>query len=180
MYKLYLTDTSCDNLDYSRLPQDLLYLSNKKPDSSLSKAGMLLALDALDEFNALPLKYLVSGKPVSSRDDVYLSISHTNTIAVCAVSNKPVGVDVEAANRPISQRVVSRFSAHEREIAERSAVDRVKIWIAKEALAKCEDIGITKAIDIDIVGKDGSIGVLGYSFSFVWHENYIISICVKQ
>ena len=180
MYKLYLADVSCGNQDFSRLPQDLLHLADRKPNKLLSKAGMLLAYDALQQLDALPLCYEKSGKPISSKEDVHLSISHTEGIAVCVVSDNPIGVDVERYDRLAPKHIIARLSLREQELASRSNEDFIKIWTAKEALAKCEGIGITVALSIDLVNDKGVITRQGFSINHKTINDYIVCICEKN
>ena len=60
-------------------------------------AGLLL-VNALREAGVsdMKLRYLSNGKPVLANEpDVHFNLSHSGNLAVCAVSDHPVGVDVE-------------------------------------------------------------------------------------
>ncbi len=179
MYKLFVADISCGNLDFSRLPQDLLYLADRKPNKLLSKAGMLLAYDALRQLNALPLRYDNNGKPISSKEDVHLSISHTENMAVCAVSDCHIGVDIELKDRTAPRHIIGRFSPDEQELANRSNADFIRLWTAKEAFAKCEGIGIGKALNINMLDDKGDIRKQGFAIDFEYTNNFIVCICEK-
>lgn len=71
-----------------------------------------------------------------------LSISHTRGGALAAVSPRPVGVDLEAWDRPFSERAWQwAFSPEERALAQGRAGEEawpapLALWCAKEAAAK--------------------------------------------
>ena len=72
-------------------------------DRRLSLGAGLLAAYALREAGAedLTLQTGENGKPeLLSYPDIHFNLSHSGTIAVCAVSDRPVGVDVEFLGRP--------------------------------------------------------------------------------
>lgn len=77
------------------------------------------------------------GKPYfPNQTDIQFSLSHTTEAVVCAISDRPCGVDIESVHRPVNQRVCTRFFT-KKEIA--CAVDPVhflEVWTRKEALIK--------------------------------------------
>lgn len=77
-----------------------------------------------------------NGKPYVDGDPVFFSVSHSENKAVIAVSDTPVGVDMEVLPRKIPQSVLSRFSDRER--AEINGNERkfLENWTAKEAFVK--------------------------------------------
>lgn len=77
---------------------------------------------------------------VDGRPDLYVSISHSADACVLAVSDTPVGVDVESL-RPQLQRIAHKILT-EAELA-RAHYDTpslLRLWTAKEAVFKCAAI----------------------------------------
>ena len=88
----------------------------------------------------VPLCLDENDKPYVQGDPVYLSISHSGNWAVCAVDQKPVGVDVEVI-RGVQEKFVARVcSETERQYiryGDAGCLQRFwECWTAKEALFK--------------------------------------------
>lgn len=76
-----------------------------------------------------------NGKPYVAGNPVYFSVSHSRDIGVIAISNDPVGVDLEIISGKRHDSVLSRFSAREKsEIS--SERDFLVHWTAREAFVK--------------------------------------------
>ena len=90
---------------------------------------------------ALPAVCVTSrGKPYFPDSPHYFSISHTKRRAVCALSDKPVGVDVEETDRQIDLRladkILSPAELRRYETAEDKRLALLRLWVLKEAYAK--------------------------------------------
>lgn len=87
--------------------------------------------------NGAILTHTPDGAPsVEGHDDINISVSHSRTLAAVAVSERPVGVDVEQF-RPQLERVAARFlSPREHEIALNIENGLLRAWTAKEAVFK--------------------------------------------
>ena len=68
-----------------------------------------------------------SGKPLT--EGAFFSISHSGDMVLCAVSERPVGVDVERL-RPVPARLADRFGTQEPE-------EFFRLWTRMEARVKC-------------------------------------------
>ena len=82
-------------------------------DKKRTVAGEMLARKAVaDRCGTLPenVNFSVSeyGKPYCTDVDVQFSISHCGDIVICAVSDKPVGADIEKI-RPINLKTAKEF-----------------------------------------------------------------------
>ena len=79
----------------------------------------------------------------------YISISHSATHAAVAVSNAPIGIDIEQP-RPQLERVAARFlSEREQAAAQSIGNGLLKAWTAKEAVFKAvPEQGVDFARDI--------------------------------
>ena len=101
--------------------------------------------DALSiDIRELDIKRTDGGKWVA--DGVYFSLSHTAELASVAVSDQPVGVDIEAVRATLSGRCAERILT-EREANEYNSLpesDRedyiISKWSGKEALFKREEL----------------------------------------
>ncbi len=76
----------------------------------------------------------------------HLSLSHSRGAALAAMARQPLGVDLEASNRPIAPPLARRFfspqEAHALDLLERehgsqwAQRQRLACWLAKESLCK--------------------------------------------
>ena len=73
-----------------------------------------------------------NGKPYfPERPDIHFSLSHTKTHVLVAVSDKPVGVDVETV-RPVRRGVPERVCSPD----EQRQFDFFELWVLKESFLK--------------------------------------------
>lgn len=88
---------------------------------------------------------LASGQPTLPGTGLFCSVSHTDGLCVCAVSDAPVGIDAEKL-RDAPMRVAERiFSPEERDaIASSDDPRRVffEIWTARESVVKLTGAGL--------------------------------------
>lgn len=122
-------------------------------------------------------------KPYAKGIDVHFSISHSKDVVVCAVSDKPIGIDVEKI-RPINLSVAKRVCTDDEllEVFGRVPKDDdfgytdntqvltrfFKQWCAKEAYVKCSGKGLSSGLEHTPENK-----------SFV-QDGYVICICQQQ
>ena len=84
------------------------------------------------------VEFLPSGKPVFANRRVEFSLSHGGALCAVALSDAPVGVDVEPASRLLSPALSVRL----RTPMERAAnISDIALWCAKEALVKRDGRG---------------------------------------
>ena len=115
----------------ARLPAD-----RRRWDQPLAAWGLLaLACREVWGLTALPpVEWEPGGRPrFSAAEDRWFSLSHTRGAAVCALWDRPVGVDVEAA-RKVSARLMDRLGAAGEE-------DFLRRWTCREAAAKRLGLG---------------------------------------
>lgn len=121
------------------------------------------------------------GKPYAVGLDVHFSISHSGDYAVCAVSDKEIGIDIEKI-RKINPKTFERF-ASEKEIGYISSHQNglFEIWTLKEAYFKCVGTGIgtdIKNVSFDITENGILCSEKGFVCRFVSVDgNYICAIC---
>jgi 4'-phosphopantetheinyl transferase len=90
-----------------------------------------------------PVTLLGAGKPVLARQsEVHFSLSHSGPWAMCAISDRPVGVDVQQV-RPVKLSIARRFHPQEREWLSRQTegeqqAEFFRLWTRKEAWVKAQ------------------------------------------
>uniref|UniRef100_A0AAU2W2A1 4'-phosphopantetheinyl transferase superfamily protein n=1 Tax=Streptomyces sp. NBC_00008 TaxID=2903610 RepID=A0AAU2W2A1_9ACTN len=97
------------------------------------------------------------GRPATG-GGVHFSLSHTRGVALLALADEPVGVDVERApeNRVVSEIGDQFHPAEREELAALPAEERpaafVRAWTRKEAYLKGTGIGLAKGLSHDHMG----------------------------
>lgn len=122
------------------------YINSAKGKARTERAmGMLLLSEALGELGVsrYGINILPSGKPILIGPELHFSISHAGGLCALAVSDSPVGVDLQdldAASRISDLKSFARryFSADEyKAFAEEPTPEQLcRIWTRKEALCK--------------------------------------------
>ena len=89
------------------------------------------------------------GKPaLAEYPDIHFNLSHCRTAIICAVSDRPVGVDIESITRKVSDTLIN-YSMNEEEqkqIASSQKQDFFRLWTMKEALVKLRGTGLQGSI----------------------------------
>lgn len=86
------------------------------------------------------------GKPsIVGRPDIHFSLSHCREAAICVLSDRPVGIDIESVGR-YNERL-ARYTMNDEEMAQILAFNRpdiafTRLWTQKEAVLKCTGEGI--------------------------------------
>lgn len=133
------------------------YVDSLKTEAARKRtvAGELLVKSALKDDGIVILKDEY-GKPFIKGSDKYISISHSNDYAVCAVSDSPVGIDIEI-KREINLNTTRKF-CNDTELAYITANDSqnrfFEIWTAKEAAYKLIGGKEKSLINIDVFKYD--------------------------
>jgi 4'-phosphopantetheinyl transferase len=110
---------------------------------------------------AITLRYGPNGKPEVVTDEsvgpIHFSVSHSAGLAVYAVAEEPVGVDVERYRRLPVEELASRFlSDHEAAAVGRAREEAqselfITCWTRKEAYLKATGVGLSGALrDFDV------------------------------
>ena len=88
------------------------------------------------------------GKPyIKNKDGAWLefSLSHTNGAVIAAFSEDvEIGIDIERADRRISDALYSRVLCDEERFHATSGADFLRAWVQKEAFLKRLGVGITR------------------------------------
>jgi len=144
-YKENLNDAE-KTLDKKRLEE----LSSRKKETEYaisvyaSAAAVRLAKEFISDGNAeLIFERDGRGKPYfKNTDGLFFSISHSFPHYAAAVSDKPVGIDIEKirdVNLNISQRM---FTENEKEYVGNDTVRFFEVWTKKEAYSKFTGKGL--------------------------------------
>lgn len=93
-----------------------------------------------------PVEKTPSGKPYFPGNEAYFSISHTKKNVFCVLSDRPVGLDAEEADRPVrpslARHILSKGELAQYECAQDPRLALLTFWVLKEAAAKLTGEGI--------------------------------------
>lgn len=147
-------------------------------------AGLLLAYVLRQAgVSDLSLRSLPGGKPVlSARPDIHFSLSHSGTLAVCAISGQPVGVDVEVVQSANPEIAALCFQKQEWEWINQSADPCrafIRLWTRKESYLKRLGTGLIDAPKAFSVLPGGSTPE---GMAFYEHEemSHLICVCTER
>ena len=147
-------------------------------------AGLLLAY-ALCRAGAsdLSLRCLPNGKPMLANDpNIHFNLSHSGILAVCAVSDHPVGVDVEPIQNAVSEVAAMCFQSAEQEwmkASDHPDYAFTRLWTRKESYLKLSGEGLSRSPESFCVlpGKDAPKGA---RFSELEEMGHLICVCTQQ
>lgn len=117
------------------------------------------------------------GKPAfEAHPEVHFNLAHTRGAAVVAVSDQPVGVDIEAIGR-LDKRIVARhFTEREQQYVdfntEGAPVRFTEIWTRKEAFVKWLGVGLRLPLRSFDTLADNRIRTRNVS-------GFVLSICAE-
>ncbi len=126
----------------------------------------LLAEAGFDERSA-GLRLLPCGKWTGK--NVYVSLSHCKGYVAAAVSNRPVGIDVERLDRRLAAELYDRIATPDERAIYGDCPDKAQmltLWTAKEAVYKMSD-GTVAAVNIDTTKHNLRFTVDDYTVSCV-------------
>lgn len=147
---------------------------------------------------AFHLQYPSLDFPIISRDshgkpyfvthpDIHFNLSHCDGLALCGISNMPLGVDAERI-RPFPSRVLQRSFSHEESqaILTSSNPDNLffQHWTLKESYVKAIGIGISyplQQVSFSINSRNQQVGssVPNWKFgSICYKQNWAVSYCI--
>ena len=116
------------------------------------------------------------GKPYG--EEVEFNFSHSGQIAVCGISNSPLGVDVEKirdVNFDVAKRNFSKKEYEKLLSSQNPEETFFELWVKKESYAKALGIGLrSKLSDID------TESVVDWQFYTYDIKGYKICVCSKE
>ncbi len=117
-----------------------------------------------------------NGKPFLKDSNLFISISHSYDLVACAVSDKPIGIDIEKI-RPVSRKLIEYVCTdNEREyvLSSKNALGKdtakrfFSVWTAKEACFKNADGGVKNIREIDTLSlKKQEFIIDGYYITII-------------
>ena len=121
-------------------------------------------------------EYNEHGKPaIVGHPEIFFNFSHCKEAVLCAISEQPVGVDVESVrsfNDSLVHYTMNEDEIREIETAEDRAVAFIRLWTMKEAALKLEGTGISKDMK-QVLQQDG----LEFETFVDAQRRFIYSIC---
>lgn len=138
----------------------------------------------------LKMYYRGNGKPYLQDDPVYFNLSHSGNYAVCAVSSREVGVDIQEYKQADMERLARRFFSEEEQNALKACTNGeeqyklfYRLWTRKEAYGKLTGEGIAAVIEKSVLFKEEqpSVAGAGDDTQLFWREweldGYSIALC---
>ena len=124
-------------------------------------------------YSSCRIIYNSKGAPSLDRKGKHISISHTGELVAIAVSNAPVGLDIESGERNATK--VTRLFLREREI-EQAGDDNneaLRLWTVKEAAFKLasENVSVLKEIETTFTSEEN--GKYTYNIKYPDGKNAI-------
>ncbi|MBR1939893.1 MAG: 4'-phosphopantetheinyl transferase superfamily protein [Bacteroidaceae bacterium] len=112
------------------------------------------------------------GKPILKvHPEIHFSLSHCRVAVACAVSERPVGIDIESIRsyrEELAAYVLSEADLQEVMQAERPDVEFIKRWTQKEAFLKLTGQGISNEMKhLDMSGTESRTEV-NLQGGYVW------------
>lgn len=179
MTRIFIADVSCIDIEafLSKVSparrEKTLRLS--KDDDKRRSLGVELLLKKVTGRDDYVLSK--NEKPYFPDNEVFFSLAHCGDYAVCAVSDVPVGVDIELP-RVGGARLAKRFFQPDEAALVYAADDPdrefCRLWTLKESYIKYADLRLGNVRSFSVVS-----GAEGCSFSSASHGEYLIGCCAK-
>lgn len=180
MTKVFIADVSeLKSIDlYKNCVSEYRYIKvekiNNVQQQFLSIGAELLLYDYLGR---VP-EYKIDEYSKPYGEEVEFNFSHSGNIAVCAVSEYPVGVDVEKirnVNFDVAKRNFSKKEYEKFLNSQNPEETFFEIWVKKESYAKALGTGLrSKLSDID------TESVTDWQFYIYYIYGYKVCVCAKE
>lgn len=109
-------------------------------------AGRMLLAEMYPGETLPPIAIGERGKPCFVDSPWHFSISHTPRHAFCALSERPIGIDAEEADRDINLKLAEKILSPSEKVQFDEAEDKrlalLTFWVLKEAAAKLTGEGL--------------------------------------
>ena len=189
-----LTDEDLFMQNYDQMPEERKKKIDRfkfHKDQRLSLGAGILLKKGLDDLGLEDEKiaYSKNGKPfIQDKSDVFFNISHSESMAVCAFSDRPVGVDIEKSVDFDELMVTQIFNSGEVKQSLSKYKDKSAgytfLWTVKESFVKYLGIGLElspKNICVDI-GSEICVSCKGIDcanlhFYTIETGNYVLTVC---
>lgn len=163
-------------------PETAERIKNYRPnDKKLTLAGRLLLKEMMKEIygrEEFTVGFNENGKPIL--DFCHFSISHSGDIVICAVSDFPVGADIERIKDFKKREKYMLFTPLENEYVNESDSENrfFTLWTRKEALIKAKGGIIVDAAKAELVTPEFKLNdnYDGFGFKTERSEGYVLSV----
>ena len=122
-----------------------------KTDENLyEKVDIISVIEANNQYFDYEIAYNSQGKPYfSSNCEIFFNISHSSNYVVCAIGDKPVGIDIEGGRKGRQNLARRFFDRAESDWIEEAESDErfFRIWTLKEAYGKATGFGVLEVLD---------------------------------
>ena len=172
---------SLDELSEQRR-QQVLQFKHEQGRRECVAAYLLLRQALKDEYGIMEppvFDYGEHGKPfIVDHPDIHFNMSHCREAAICVVSDRPVGVDIETVRNYHQSLVDYTMNADEVAqivAAEQPSVAFIRLWTMKEAVLKLSGVGISNEIK-DVLSMPHK------KYTTVVHpqQRYIYTVCQDE
>ena len=130
-----------------------------------------------------------NGKPmlksIEEKNPIHFNISHCKDMVVCALSDCPIGIDIESS-RNITDRMIRQVcNEQERQyIAMSNHADAfLELWTLKESYLKMTGEGMripVNQVNFSIFGSEIQSNRVGYYYQTKLANQYILAVCSKE
>lgn len=123
-----------------------------------------------------------NGKPSCPALPLAFSLSHSGGYAACAVSARPVGVDLEEV-RPLRPALLGILSGEERAWVGDDAARFARLWTAKEALLKCRGAALGRLRHLPLAMSPGGPAARQGALRLYFPpapEGYALALCMEE
>lgn len=136
----------------------------------------------------LPLKYdtLKNGKPFI-KGQRHFSISHSGDYVICAVSDEPLGADIEKISRmspALSKKIFSPVELEKSRTLDGSELQKYlcRVWTQKESFVKLTGEGLRQNLRTICTEEPPTEKEQNspYFFTQSFGEDYLISVCLGK
>ncbi len=182
-YKANITDfTQADYTNWYSLLECAIREKIKNKNNSISQKQSLLgytlfyrAAEEIYQKKQFKINFNKYGKPLC--DFCYFSISHSEEQAICVVSDKAVGVDIQKIQEIKPRAAYKFFNAQENDYVNQNEnlISRryIEIFTKKEAAVKMLGLSIAHAGNIDTFSNE-------YSFEIEEIDGFCLCVCQKN
>ncbi len=188
-----LTEEEINNLSSNRREKAMRYSFSKDRNLSLA-AGVALDI-AIQEYGLrekdVLIEYNEHRKPyLKDHPHIHFNLSHSGKKALCVISDKEVGCDIEEIKEPYYDIVSRCFSNTEQKFLENAADKKemfFRIWVAKESFLKAIGCGINDDMKrFSVLPKDDEIILIQDIDERSWKiteekkDGYLFAICKEE
>ena len=128
-------------------------------------------------FSKQYISYGRYGKPyLRDYSNAYFNISHSGQFVACAVSDCPIGVDIQeiaSYHRDVARRVFSPEELSQIESSPDRSAEFTRLWTQKEAYLKMLGIGFSDSLDKAVLPKQSRTQTARYINAFISIQLYL-------